>query len=268
MHTVRRDGVRLAYERTGPDDGDPVVLLEGLGYGRWMWNWQTDPLHEAGYETLVPDTRGTGDSDAPEGPYTMAAFAADLEAVLADADVESAHVVGASMGGMIAQTYAVEYDRTRSLTLLCSSHGGEEAVETPPETQQRMYATPEGLDAGELIRHRMAPALTDEFREANPEVIDRIVEWRLDSDAPDHAREAQAAAVAAFDIADRLDEVAVPTLVMHGTDDRVVPVENGRQLARAIADAELELVAGAPHLLFITHDEAVTERLVEFLDAV
>jgi pimeloyl-ACP methyl ester carboxylesterase len=114
----------------------------------------------------------------------------------------------------------------------------------------------------------MAPALTDEFREANPEVIDRIVEWRLDSDAPDHAREAQGAAVAAFDIADRLDEVAVPTLVMHGTDDRVVPVENGRQLARAIADAELELVAGAPHLLFITHDEAVTERLVEFLDAV
>jgi pimeloyl-ACP methyl ester carboxylesterase len=268
MPTVQRDGVRLAYERTGPAGGVPVVLVEGLGYGRWMWNWQTDALHDAGFETILPDNRGTGDSAAPDGPYTIPELAADLEAVLADADVDDVHLVGASMGGMIALTHVLEYDRAASLTLLSTSHGGEEAVEIPAETQARMYATPDGLDAEGLIRHRMAPALTDEFRESNPEVIERIVDWRLDSDAPDHAREAQGAAVAAFDVADRLSEVAVPTLVIHGTADRVVPVENGRQLAAGIPDAALELVDGGPHLVFITDAEDVNERLLEFLHAV
>jgi pimeloyl-ACP methyl ester carboxylesterase len=266
MPTTERDGVTLAYERAGPGDAGTVVFLEGLGYGRWMWQWQAEPLREAGYGTVLPDNRGTGESDAPEGPYTIEGMVADLEAVLADAGVGSAHVVGASMGGMIAMAYVDAYDRAESLSLLCTSHGGEEAVPTPPETRERMFETPEGADERELIRHRMAPAMTEGFREANPDLIERIVDWRLASDAPPHAREAQAAAVAGFDASDRLGGIDVPTLVVHGTDDRVLPVENGRQLAAAIPDAELVLVEGAPHLVFVEHADEVTARLRRFLD--
>lgn len=269
MHTVERDGVELAYERRGAaaDDADSVVLVEGLGYGRWMWRWLADRLGDD-YDLLLPDNRGTGDSDAPEGPYSIAGMAADLEAVLADAGVDDAHVVGASMGGMIALRYALDFDRTRSLALLCTSHGGDEAVPTPPETQQRMFSVPDDADEREAIRYKMRPAATESFFESETELIERIVDWRLDSDAPPHAREAQGAAVAAFDAAADLDEIAVPTLVLHGDADRVLPVENGRQVAEGVPEAEYEEFAGGPHLFFVESADRVNDRVAAFLDDV
>jgi 3-oxoadipate enol-lactonase len=262
MHQVSRDGVTLAYERDGPSDAETVVLVEGLGYGRWMWNWQREALAEE-HDVLLPDNRGTGDSDAPDGPYTVPEMAADLDAVLADAGVESAHVVGASMGGMIAMQYALDFERAKSLTLLCTSPGGEDSVPTPPETQQRMFEVPEDLDEREQIRYKMAPAITDRLDE---DTIEQIVDWRLASDAPPHAREAQGAAVAAFDVSDRVDELDLPTLVMHGTADEVLPVENAPLLDEALPNSTLELVEGGPHLFFIEDAPLVNDHLLAFLD--
>jgi pimeloyl-ACP methyl ester carboxylesterase len=278
------DGVSLYYEVDGPeggpadasssgaaaaggDDSDPpptVVFVEGLGYGRWMWQWQADPLAEE-YRTVVFDNRGTGDSDVPAGPYTIAEMAGDLEAVLADAGVESAHVVGASMGGMIAQQYALDYDRAESLALLCTSHGGDEAVPTPPETQERMFGVPADADEREAIRYKMEPAMSDEFWTANDDLIEQIVDWRLAGDAPPTGREAQAAGVAGFDASDEVGDIEIPTLLLHGTDDRVLPVENSRLLHEKLPNSELETFAGGPHLFFIEQADAVTDRLRSFL---
>lgn len=264
MHSVTRDGVTIAYERDGPADGDTVVLVEGLGYGRWMWNWQRDALAD-GFDVILPDNRGTGDSTAPEGPYTIAEMAADLDAVLDDAGVEAAHVVGASMGGMIAQEYALSYDRAVSLALLCTTPGGDAATPTPPETQQRLFDVPEDLDERAAIRYRMDPAMTADLAEDDA-LLSRIVDWRLDSDAPPAAREAQAAAVAEFDASDRLADLDVPALVLHGTGDQVLPVENARALDERLPDSELELVAGGPHLFFVEDSEVVNDHLRTFLD--
>ncbi|SEO88616.1 Pimeloyl-ACP methyl ester carboxylesterase [Halogranum amylolyticum] len=265
MEYATNDGVSLYYERRGPTDAETVVFVEGLGYGRWMWRWQRDPLSET-YDTIVVDNRGTGDSDAPPGPYSIETMAADLDAVLADAGVESAHVVGASMGGMIAQQYALDYDRATSLALFCTSFGGEDAVPTPPETQARMFDVPEGLDEREAIRYKMEPALTEEFVASNDDLLDRIVEWRLESDADEAARDAQATAVATFDVADRLDELTLPTLVLHGTADRVLPIENGERLAARLPNATFERVTGGSHLFFVEQADDVTDRLREFVD--
>jgi 3-oxoadipate enol-lactonase len=262
METVSRGGVQLAYERDGQRDAETVVLVEGLGYGRWMWNWQRDALVDD-YDVVVPDNRGTGDSDAPEGPYTIPEMAADLDAVLADAGVDEAHVVGASMGGMIAQEYALEFDRARSLTLCCSSPGGDVAEPMPAETREWMFDVPEDLDEREQIRYKMTPAMTDEL--ADSDVIEDVIDWRLESDAPDHARQAQAAAVTEFDASDRLEDVDVPALVMHGTDDRVLPVENARRLHERLPDSRLELVEGGPHLFFIEDSDYVNDHLLTFL---
>jgi 3-oxoadipate enol-lactonase len=263
MQTVTRDGVTLAYERAGPADAASVVLVEGLGYGRWMWNWQREALAES-YDVILPDNRGTGDSDAPEGPYSIAEMAADLDAVLDDAGVDSVHVVGASMGGMIAQRYALDFDRAASLTLLCTSPGGEIAAPTPPATQQRMFEVPEGLDEREEIRYKMQPAMTDRLAD-DEELLEQIIDWRLDSDAPDHAREAQGAAVAAFDASEDLGEISVPVLLMHGTDDEVLPAENSELLHERLPDSRLEFVEGGPHLFFIEDSETVNEALLAFL---
>ncbi|NHN47198.1 alpha/beta fold hydrolase [Halostella sp. JP-L12] len=264
MPIATNGGVDLYYEVDGPTDAETVVLVEGLGYGRWMWQWQREALSKC-YETVVWDNRGTGDSDAPAGPYTIAEMASDLEAVLDDHGAERAHVVGASMGGMIAQRYALDYDRAASLSLLCTSPGGEDAVEASPEVQQRMVAEPEGYDEREVIRHRMAPAMTDEFREANDDLIERIVDWRIEGDASEAGREAQLAAVGAFDVSDRLGDIDVPTLVAHGTADRILPVENAELLAEGLPDARVELFDGAPHLFFIERADAVNGTLLDFL---
>lgn len=268
MPRVRNDGVDVAYDVDGPADAPVVAFCEGLGYGRWMWRFQRERLE--GYRTVAFDNRGTGESDAPEDPdaYSIEAFASDLEAVLSAEGVEAAHVVGASMGGMTAQRYAHEYDRARSLTLLCTSHGGEESVPIPEETQARMFQVPEGASERAAIRHKMEPAMTDAFWAANEDLIADIVDWRLESDASDAARNMQAEAVLAFDSTPWLGEVDVPALVMHGTGDRVLPVANGRQVHAHLPDSELEVVEDGSHLFFVEDADAVTAALREHVERV
>jgi len=266
MPRVRNDGVALSYDVDGPAGAPVVAFCEGLGYGRWMWRFQRERLE--GFRTIAFDNRGTGESDAPADAesYSIAAFASDLEAVLEAEGVESAHVVGASMGGMTAQRYAHEYDRATSLTLLCTSHGGEESVPIPEETQARMFQVPEGASEREAIKHKMQPAMTESFWADDQELVEDIVEWRLASDASDAARNMQAEAVLAFDSTPWLGDVAVPTLVMHGTGDRVLPVENGRQVHAHLPESELELFEGGSHLFFVEEADAVTARVREHVE--
>jgi pimeloyl-ACP methyl ester carboxylesterase len=187
----------------------------------------------------------------------------------------------ASMGGMIAQQYALNYDRAASLGLLCTSPGGDEAVETPEETRNRMFNVPEDIveqsstgnqtpsddaDEREAIRYKMKPAMTDEFWAANDDLVEDIVDWRLAGDASDAAREAQAAGVARFDASDRLDEIEVPALVAHGTADRVLPVENADLLYERLPNARRVRFEGGSHLFFIERAEGLNDRLAEFLN--
>jgi pimeloyl-ACP methyl ester carboxylesterase len=170
------------------------------------------------------------------------------------------------MGGMIAQQYALDYDRADSLALLCTSFGGEEAVPIPPETQQTMFTVPEEYDEREAIRHKMAPALSEDYPENNPEQISNIVDWRLASDASDQARLWQAEAVEDFDVSNSCADIDVPALVMHGTADKVVPFENGEMLAERLPQSRFVPVEGGPHLFFIEQADLVTDHIREFLD--
>jgi pimeloyl-ACP methyl ester carboxylesterase len=267
MPRATRDGVGIDYAVDGTSDGPTVLLLEGLGYGRWMWRWLTEDLAD-GYEVLRPDNRGTGDSDVPEGPYSIDEMAADAQAVLDDHGVDRVHVCGASMGGMIAQELALTDDRVASLTLLCTSPGGDDAPEMPPDVREHIFSAPEDAGPKERVRYLMEPAVSDDFYEREPELVDRIVEWRLAGDATPAGREAQAAAVAAFDATDRLGELSVPTLVLHGTADRVLPVGNADLLAELLPHATVERVDGGPHLFFIEERESVDGRIRSFLDGV
>jgi pimeloyl-ACP methyl ester carboxylesterase len=265
MAYADNDGVRLAYERDGVADGDTVVFVCGLGYGTWMWNWQRERLDDD-YDLILWDNRGAGDSDEPEGPYTVPEMAADLDAVLDDAGVDSAHVVGASMGGMISQQYVLDYDRAETVSLLCTTPGGPNEVPIPDATLERMFGVPDGYDQRESIRYKMKPALTDEFWEHQEDVVEQIVDWRVESDASDRAREWQAAGVDAFDVSGRLDEIEIPTLVLHGERDRVVPVENSDLLVEGIPTASRQTFdEGGSHLFFIERADDVSEAISQFL---
>ncbi|MCU4717082.1 alpha/beta fold hydrolase [Halapricum hydrolyticum] len=267
MEATKRGDVAIGYDRVGPEDAETIVFLERLGYSRWMWNWQRQDFEDS-YELLVPDNRGTGTSSEPDGPYTIAEMAADLDAVLADAGADTAHLVGAEMGGMIALQYALAYDRADSLTLMATHPGGPDATPTPESVREQLFDAPEGLDERERIRRRLRPAFSDAYRERYPDVVDQIAEWRAQSDASEQARAWQAAAVDAFDVSDRLGEIELPVLVMSPTGDRIVPPENGELLADRLPNADLLTFRNAPHLFFIEEAIQVNEHLAVFLEDV
>ncbi|WP_313693148.1 alpha/beta fold hydrolase [Halorarum halobium] len=264
MPHARNGDTELYYETDGdgyaepPDDdrsGTTAVTFVGeLGFGPWQWGWQHAAL--AGpYEAVVPATRGTGDSDAPPGPYSVETLAADLEAVLADAGVRSTHLVGVGLGGMVALTAALGSDRIRKLALVGTAAYGD-GLNPEPLRPDR-----DGLAAFESS---LDAVFSREFVDAQPDAISRIAEWRAAEDAGPEAWQATRAALDAFDVADRTYEVTNEALVLHGTADAVCPPAKGEELADGLPRGEFVPVEGAGHLANVEHSKLVNDRLLAF----
>src|SRR5271156_2834209 len=157
---VENEGARIYWDEQGA--GEALLLVMGLSYPSYMW-YRTRPLLAKNYRTIAFDNRGIGQSDVPDGVYPIALMASDAAAVLDAAGVERAHVFGTSMGGMIAQEFALQYPkRVRSLILGCTSPGGPNAAPTAPEALQAL--TRRGLSPVEakeaiipFIYHRNTP---------------------------------------------------------------------------------------------------------------
>jgi pimeloyl-ACP methyl ester carboxylesterase len=258
MPTATTDGVDLYYAVDSADASDePVVFVNDAGYGAWLWGWQA-PVVARRRQTVVWDLRGTGRSDAPDGPYDVETLAADLEAVLADAGVASAHLVGAGLGGMIALAYARRYSRAETLALLGTAASGDAVDADALATAFAPRDDPAGLRAS------LDVALSVDHGKY-PELVEDIVDWRRTDDADRVGFDAQSAAMAAFDATDWLYEVTLPTLVFHGVADRIVPADAGRRLANGLPRGEFEAVEGG-HLCFVEQSRAVTDVLLDFFD--
>ncbi|WP_135305738.1 alpha/beta fold hydrolase [Haloarcula amylovorans] len=251
MPTATNRGVSLHYETDG--DGPTVAFVGDVGYGAWLWGWHFDAL-TGPFETLIWDLRGTGDSDAPAGPYDVATLAADLDAVLADHGVERVHLVGAGLGGMVALRYAHEYGRARTLTLYCTAASGDGVDEAALRSLS--------LDAGETAS--LDGALSPTFRETDPALVERITEWRRAEDATDDAFVAQAGAMTDFD-APPLYEITQPTELYYGVEDPVIPTDAAESLAADLPRGTATAVEGR-HCCYVEHAAAVTDRLTAFLD--
>lgn len=251
--------VHIAWERRGA--GAPVVLVHGLGYARWGWEPVADVLAER-FEVVLLDNRGIGASDAPSGPYTVAEMAGDVLRVLDEAGVERAHVVGTSLGGMIAQELALTApDRVEKLVLVCTTPGGPNAAPMPEVTVQLLAEAPT-LEPLVALRRFVANALRPDPPE---ETVERILAHRLATAQPPAAWMAQAAAGAAFDAWASLPGLTAPTLVIHGTADVVVAPANADLLAERIAGARVEWFEGCGHLLFWEEPARFAEVVGEFL---
>jgi pimeloyl-ACP methyl ester carboxylesterase len=251
--------VRIAYDVRG--SGHSVLLIHGLGYGRWGWQPVADPLAED-LRVLTYDNRGLGESDVPPGPYTVRQLAADAVAVLDAAEVERAYVVGTSLGGMVAQELAISFpERVERLVLACTTPGGPASYPMPQQTVDLMLEAPQ-LPPDVALRRFVENALAPE---ADHGLVERILELRLANPLDPAGWHAQAAAGAAFDALDRLGRVEARTLVVTGTEDAVVDWRNSQLLAERITDARLELFPGTGHLFFWEEPKRFVELVKEFL---
>jgi pimeloyl-ACP methyl ester carboxylesterase len=240
------DGADLHYGSTG--EGDPVVLLGDAGLGPWQWGWQHDAL--AGpHRVLVVDPRGHGGSTGTPG--SLGTLAADVDRVLRDAGVDRAHLAGVGLGGATALTYAREFGRARTLTLVGTPPDGERV---DPAAFHDLVVDPADLSG----------LFTDAFREARPDLCEQVVEWRREEDASESVREAAVDALAAFDPGP-LYERALPALVLHAVADPVVPLAAGEELADGLPNARFEAVEGR-RLAHAEYSVAVNDELLGFLE--
>ena len=261
MPYAENDGVKIYWEEHG--SGEPLLLVMGLGYTLDMWNRALPALAER-YRTIVFDNRGVGRSHVPPGPYSMLKMAEDARAVMDQAGIETAHVFGVSMGGMIAQEFTLQYqDRVKSLVLGCTACGGQNAIPAEPGVFKILMARPM-MTAEEAIR-AMIPFIYDE---ATPrERIEEDLEIRRRTLASPEGYMAQVLAIMAWQSYDRLPRINVPTLVIHGETDKLVPPENGRLLAERIPGARLVMLPKASHIFVTDQQEAANQAILSFLSS-
>jgi len=257
--------VRLHYEAFGRRDRPAVLMIQGLGADKHGWDMQRYVL-AARYRVIALDNRGAGRSDKPFGQYTLEQMAQDALAVLDAEGVGAAHVVGASMGGAIAQIIALGHpERVRSLTLACT------ACRNHPWRRELLeswaaHATERGMGAmsREAARWVIGPR---SFRRLVP-----AIGWLgpLAMSRSSHAFVAQVKAILATDdsAAEQLGSVSVPSLVMVGNQDILTPRGDSEELAERLGDAELVVISGAAHGFMVEHATTFNRVLLEFLGRV
>ena len=256
--------MRIAWERHGR--GAPLLLIHGLGYARWGWEPVLPGLAER-FDVVLFDNRGIGESDAPPGPYTAAEMADDAIQALDEAGVDRAHVVGTSLGGMVAQELALGYpDRVDRLVLACTTPGGPNAHPMPQQTVALM-AEAATLEPAVALRRFVENALAPATVAKHPELVDRILTHRIATAQDPVAWAAQAAAGATFDAFERLGALAAPALVQHGDEDVVVDPRNADLLVELLPDAHLERLPGTGHLFFWEAPERFVSSVSTFLEA-
>ena len=248
---TRPDGVRLYHEVHGAEGRPPMILLEGMGGDIPGWR-RNIPVLARELLVIAYDFRGNGNSDEPTGPVTMTTFVEDTVALLDSLGIERAHVYGQSFGGMVAQEMALTRpDRVRALILGCTHVG----------TRYAVRAKSSKVPKGTSWRAMYAP----DFPDRHPEHV--AEDLRIGGAQPKHPEggRRQWEAMQGFDSYDRLPELGVPTLILHGTEDQAIPAENARVLADRIPHAELVLLEGAGHLYHSERAEAADAAVLDFV---
>lgn len=256
----------IYYEVHGT--GEPLVMLMGLGGNGTAWQLQYQFL-KAEFQCIVVDNRGSGRSGMPDEPYSIELFADDLAAVLDDAGIDSAHIMGVSMGGLIAQAFYHQYpQRVRSLILACTGVGaGDPEFVWPHPHVLEVLAEKQPEDNNIEYLKRYAGIFYDEAYIANtPNLLDKLVEKRSEMPQPDYANKRQLeACFTHIPNSPRLADIHAPTLVMHGEHDQIWPTQNGQYLAEHIPHAQLAIILNAAHMFFIEQPRDFNETVRHFL---
>jgi pimeloyl-ACP methyl ester carboxylesterase len=251
---------RLYWESHG--EGPPVLLIHGLGLSGGAW-WRTVDALSPSLRVITFDHRGIGRSESPMPSYTTEAMADDAASVLDALELDAVHVYGFSLGGMVAQQLALRHPRrVRSLVLGATQPGGRRAVPADAEVLSFFRRRPRMHDeeaAWESAQYNYGPRC----RAEHPERIAADIEWRLGQRFSPSAYRAQIFAAALHNCYGRLDRIRVPTLVVHGVLDRVIPVANAQLMADRLPDSRLGLLEDSGHL-YATEEPEVDHTIGAF----
>jgi pimeloyl-ACP methyl ester carboxylesterase len=258
---VALPGTELNYERAGT--GAPLLLIQGMSANHLAWGRPFSSLLEESFEVIAFDNRGMGLSAPVTEAFSIAEMAADTAALLDALEIESAHVLGISMGGMIAQELALAHpERLRSLTLGCTYCGGPGSQLMDPADFQGLAEALASGDQDRVFRAMWELNLSPSFR-AEEHAYAEFTAMAAALPAPRQTIGLQVQAIAAHDTSARLPHLTVPTLVVHGTVDRVLGYPNGPLIASRIPGARLETLEDVGHMFWWEQPEHSAELIRE-----
>jgi 3-oxoadipate enol-lactonase len=257
--TVATPAAELYYERAG--SGEPLLLIQGMSGTHVAWGDPfQEPLRER-FDVIAFDNRGIGLSAPVAGPFSIIEMAEDTAALMEVLGLESAHVVGISMGGMIAQELALAHpERLRTLTLGCTYCGGPGSKLMPEENARKLMEAMASGDREQAIRASYEVNLSPSFR-ADEGRFAAFHEMATSVPAVKETIQLQIQAIFGHDTSGRLAELSKPTLVIHGTDDGVLPYPNGELVASLVPGARLETLEGVGHMFWWEQPEVSADLI-------
>lgn len=269
MPYAQNGKTRLYYELAG--NGTPLVLIMGLGGSLRAWGLQWGDFVNA-HRVVALDNRGVGRSDKPMGGYTVKRFAEDVAAVMDHAGLADAHVLGISLGGLIAQEfYHAAPDRVRSLVLCSTGVGVNDPAGVPadPDVNDTLVMDRATTPMREVLERHVEAFYHPDYLARVPDLVDRLLAFHEQEPQPPHSYTGQVrAALTHAHNSPRLEGIRVPTLVVHGQDDRVWPLANARYLADHIRNARLEILPRTGHMLPMERPRAFNALVLDFLEQV
>jgi pimeloyl-ACP methyl ester carboxylesterase len=261
MAKVEVAGREFHYKRGG--SGEPLLLIQGMSGTHVAWGRPFREVLETHFDVVAFDNRGIGLSGPVEGPFTIVEMAEDTAGLMEELGLESAHVVGISMGGMIAQELALaEPGRLRSLTLGCTYCGGPGSQLMPQENVEILAAGMMSGDRDKAIRASYEVNLSPAFR-ADEDAYAAFHEMAISVPARKATIELQAQAIFGHDTSDRIGEISTPTLIVHGTEDGVLPFPNGEQIASLMPAARFEVLENVGHMFWWEQPQRSAELIRE-----
>ena len=257
MPVMITENTSIDYDVHG--EGPPLILIGGLAFGRWSWFKQTPALSRH-FRTISFDVRG--ERSLNNG---VADLASEVEALIEHLRIRKAHILGTSLGGFVAQELALKRpDLVDRMVLVCTGAGRGGPETMSPWALMDMIGWP-SLSNEVAIRRGLETATSDAYRTERPEEFEQIVRWRL-ADSPSlSAHYEQMRAGASFDVSHDVGSITSPTLVIHGAEDRYVPVANAAALAEEVPESRMRILDDAGHLVFIERFAEVNREIVTFL---
>ncbi len=263
------NGIEMYYEEHGDANAEPLLLIMGFTMNAAAWAPQIPALAER-YHVIAFDNRGAGRTTQPDGGYTIPQMAGDAAALLDHLGIASAHIIGASMGGMIAQEFAIRHPgRVRSLVLACTTPGGPKSA----GYAEMMTTSAEGLEINDLSEMLTPERLTEGMEQLfTPAFIAHPGPglMQMGSAAMLYPQtlagmKGQLAAIRAHDTYDRLTTISAPTLVIGGDADTLVDAKNSPLLASRIPNAKLHMLPGQRHGFTAEKPEETNRVILDFL---
>ena len=259
MPKINVNDINIYYEIHGK--GFPLVMMTGLAGDTNWWSLEEVKAYSHYFKLIIFDNRGAGRSDKPKKEYSIDQFATDTLRLMDALKIEKAHILGSSMGGMIAQEIAINHPERVEKLVLCSTHcGGIRKVNPSQDVLDMMTSSNQ-----DLIDGIISLCFTKKIIENNPKLILEFKKKISKTRIPPKSYILQLKSVDSFDTYSRLKQIIAPTLILHGKNDLLVPVANAEILASQIPNANVKILEHEGHWIFLPNWEKMMKIIVNFL---